>query len=121
LSLREIAEIEVQSNDGGFGCGFPAGFNGYQFLVDGALPTVGPIDPGGNYLFAVNVDTCSEFYGPSYFARQSYPASVIATVTNTSSNNHLVDVNLVCGDSRQQGGCEAIAHNSTMRVDVFEP
>jgi hypothetical protein len=95
-------------------------------LVDGVLPTVGPIDADGNYVFSENGFSCSENAGSTYFNRQSYPASVIATVTNTSSNSHTIDVNLVCantspGEPRYLKGCEAIAHNNTMRVNVFEP
>jgi hypothetical protein len=98
-------------------CFGTSGSNSYQFLVDGAPPTIGPIDPAGNYLFALNVTACPEGLGSS----QSFPASVISTVTNTNSNSHTIDLNLVCRDSIKQGGCEAISHNSTMRVDVFEP
>jgi hypothetical protein len=114
------AKVALSFDLFGYRACFSTGFNGYEFLIDGALPTVGPIDPGGNYLFAVNVYTCTENSG-GIFNRQSYPASVIATVTNTNSTSHTIDVNLVCGDSLKQGGCEAIAHNSAMRVDVFEP
>jgi hypothetical protein len=98
---------------------------GYQFLVDGLPPSVGPTDAQGGYLFARNAFTGGENTGsPSYLSRQSFAASVIATVTNTDSNNHSIDVNITCRDAfvlQPQGGCEAIAHDSTMRVDVFEP
>jgi hypothetical protein len=108
------------------GCAAPlTGLTAYQFLVDGAPPTVGPIDAAGNYVFAENIDSCTEDTRRfNAFVRQSFPASVIATVTNTSSTDHTIDVNLVSSNTSGTEtvlGVEAIAHNSTMRVDVFEP
>jgi hypothetical protein len=94
----------------------------YQFLVDGLAPSVGPTDGQGGYLFARNVLTEPEYANAS--SRQSFGASVIATVKNTSSNNHSIDVNIRCHDASGvdgDEGCEATAHWSTMRVDVFEP
>jgi len=100
-------------------CEGPASVAAYQFLVDGVPPTIGPTDSHGNYLFADNVITDGKVQeGRSN--RQSYPASVIAAVTNTSSPGHLIDVNLLCRGNGF-GGCAAVAHWSTMRVDVFEP
>jgi hypothetical protein len=103
------------------GCGNcgGAGTTGfYQFLVDDTVPTIGPTDEHGNYLF--------EKYGytggiPSTAARQSYPASVLTAVTNANSTSHTITVNVGCRDVAKTGGCEATAHWSTMRVDVFEP
>jgi hypothetical protein len=58
-------------------------FNGvvsfYQFLVDGAAPTIGPTDKHGDYLFEKNAPV-----GIGLSSRQSYPASVVTTVTNSS-------------------------------------
>jgi hypothetical protein len=101
-------------------CSGPSPTTSYQFLVDGLAPAIGPTDGQGNYQFASNVETASHF-SPFHFSRQSFAASVIATVTNTNSNNHTIDVNIRCHDTATEGGCEAIAHWSTMRVDVFEP
>jgi hypothetical protein len=127
VALDTKVVLSFEYNVGGHGgCWNMSGLSGYQFLVDGAPPTVGPIDADGNYVFAENVFTCSENAGgPSFLTRQSFPASVIATVTNTTSNSHTIDVNLVCSNTSASDGsltgCEAVAHNSTMRVDVFEP
>ena len=101
-------------------CAGPSPTTSYQFLVDGLAPAIGPTDGQGDYQFASNVETVSHFV-PFHFSRQSFAASVIATVTNTNSNNHTIDVNIRCHDTAAEGGCEAIAHWSTMRVDVFEP
>lgn len=98
------------------GCGNcgGAGVTGfYQFLVDEAAPTIGPTEENGDYLF----DTWSYTGGlPKGASRQSYPASVIAAVTNTSSNNHTITLGLGCKDVGKTGGCE-----TTMRVEVYEP
>ena len=88
----------------------------YEFLIDGAPPTLGPTDAHGNYLFERNVITQSE--QNKLPDRESYPASVI---TSTQSGNHTIDVKIVCTDDLREGGCEVTAHWSTMRVDVFEP
>jgi hypothetical protein len=88
----------------------------YQFLVDGAAPTIGPTDEHGDYTFALNITT-----EQGLPLRQSYPADVVATVTNSSSNSHRIMVSVGCVDNNTQGGCEATAHWSSMRVDVFEP
>lgn len=101
-----------------FGPG-PAAF--YQFSVDGAPPTPGPTDAKGNYLFSRSVSTYSVGSKSGLFNRQSYPASVVATVTNTSSSNHTIDVNLICQAENKETGCVADGGWSTMRVDVFEP
>jgi hypothetical protein len=94
----------------------PEGF--YQFMVDGVPPLIGPTDNNGEYLFATGVYTTVQ--APTR-NRQSYPASVLATVTNSSSSNHTISVGVGCWDNIKLGGCSAIAHWSTMRVDVFEP
>ncbi|HXM22791.1 MAG TPA: hypothetical protein VN948_16150 [Terriglobales bacterium] len=108
----------------GFPCGAgceeqgPTGF--YQFLVDGIAPTIGPTDKNGDYIIGKNVITWSN--GSPFEARQSYPASVLATVTNASANSsHRIAVSVGCADTVPEGGCEATAHWSTMTVDVFEP
>jgi hypothetical protein len=108
----------------GFPCGAgceengPTGF--YQFLVDGIAPTIGPTGKNGEYIIGKNVITWSS--GSPYEARQSYPASVLAAVTNESANSsHMIAVSVGCADTVPEGGCEATAHWSTMRVDVFEP
>jgi hypothetical protein len=95
----------------------PTGF--FQFLVDGAAPTIGPTDKSGNYIIAKNVVTWS--IGSPFEVRQSYPASVLASVTNGTDNHHSIAVSVGCTDTVPEGGCQAIAHCSTMRVDVFEP
>jgi hypothetical protein len=100
-------------------CTGPSPTTSYQFLVDGLAPTIGPTDGQGDYLFARNVQTESD--NIPFFSRQSFAASVITTVANTNSNNHTIDVNIRCSDTAEEFGCEAIAHSSTMRVDVFEP
>jgi hypothetical protein len=88
----------------------------YRFLVDGIPPTIRPTDKDGDYLFMENVTIAQGFP-----LRQSYPASVVATVTNTSSNNHTIMVSVGCADDNVSGGCKTTSHRSTMRVDVFEP
>jgi len=120
ISLDTKTSISFRCGQQGcFGAG-PIGF--YQFLVDGAAPTMGPTDENGNYLFAKNVFTYSDDGGgDSFVSRQSYPASVMTTVTNSNSNSHTIIVNFGCSDANKVGGCEATAHWTTMRVDVFEP
>jgi hypothetical protein len=88
----------------------------YQFLVDGAAPTIGPTAADGTYIFQDNATTLKGLP-----LRQSFPASVVATVTNSSSNDHTITVYLGCIDSFRIGGCETTAHSRSMRVDVFEP
>jgi hypothetical protein len=87
----------------------------FQFLVDEAPPTIGPTDARGLYRFAQNI---VGFAGNEL--RESFPASVVATVTNSTSNNHTVALNVAC-KSTTAGGCQTTAHASTLRVDVFEP
>jgi hypothetical protein len=88
----------------------------YQFLVDGAPPTIGPTFKNGVYI----VEGSYANLGAAPLV-QSAPASVLTTVTNSNSNNHTIVVNLGCFDGDTQGGCQTTAHASTMRVDVFEP
>jgi hypothetical protein len=100
------------------GCGGSGVTGFFQFLVDDAPPTIGPTDKAGDYLFEAYVYTNSL---PQFSSRQSYPASVLATVTNSSSNNHTIVVDVGCSDTNKTGGCQATSHWSTMRVDVFQP
>jgi hypothetical protein len=106
-------------------CDGPGPHTSYQFLVDGAVPTPGPVGANGENLVVKGVWTASEEwrknFGDRLFVRQSYPTSVIAKVTNSSSGNHIIDVDLICFDEDKDGGCLATAHRSAMRVDVFEP
>jgi len=118
IQLDAKVETSFPCNAGCFATGPKTSF---QFLVDGTAPAPGPVEGDGYYLFGKNVAAVSEQTGQLYFARQSYPASVVSTVTNTNSNNHTIDVNVGCTDTSKFGGCEAIAHFSTMRIDVFEP
>ena len=92
-----------------------------RFLVDGGVPTPGPTDSQGAYLLGGNGWATAEGYGETNFVRASYTASVVATVTNTTSTNHTIDVDLKCSDQNQIGGCLARALSNTVRVNVFEP
>jgi len=115
ISLNTTVTVSLPC--GGSGCSGWAGENSYQFLVDGAAPVPGPTDDAeGDYIFA-------EFpYSSSDFAtRVSNPASVVASVTNSSSQNHVVNVTLRCTDIDNQGGCGIETHGTTMRIEVFEP
>jgi hypothetical protein len=96
--------------------GGPTGF--YQFLVDNAPPTIGPTGKDGSYVFEEDAYTGGE---PKFASRQSDPASVLGAVTNSSSNSHTIVVGVGCLDNVNSGGCAAIAHWSTMRIDIFEP
>lgn len=87
----------------------------YQFLVDGAAPAPGPTDAQGFYRFVKFQQTNS--IGPN---KLSYAASVVATVTNTTSQNHTIAVSIACKDV-DGDGCTASTDQSTMRVDVFQP
>jgi hypothetical protein len=92
----------------------------FQFLIDGKAPTIGPTDESGDYIFAWNLITAGDIsHGP--LIRQSYPASVLAGVTNSGSESHTITVNIGCRETNGDSGCEAIARWTTMRVDVFEP
>jgi hypothetical protein len=109
-----------------FRCGGQQCFGGgptafYQFLVDGIAPTIGPTDANGDYIIGKNVFTTSVDKGWAFQSRQNYPASVLATVTNSNSNNHTIAVSVGCADTLPAFGCEATALSTTMRVDVFEP
>jgi hypothetical protein len=99
-------------------CGGSGGIGFYQFLVDDAPPTIGPTNKNGDYLFERYAYTGGL---PRGATRQSYPASVLTAVTNSSSNTHMILVNVGCSDANDTGGCSAIAYWTTMRVDVFEP
>jgi hypothetical protein len=100
--------------NGGLGL---SGTGFYRFLVDGAAPTIGPTDQNGDYLIERDVT----IWTPAMLSRESYPASVVAGVTNATSNSHTIAVSVGCRDNNRLGGCEATAHWTTMRVDVFEP
>jgi len=88
----------------------------YQLLVDGAAPTIGPTGEHGGYIFAQNAVLAQ---GSPLL--RSYPASVVATVRNSSSNNHTIVLKIGCGDTNNFGGCMTEANSSTLRVDVFRP
>jgi hypothetical protein len=119
LDTKTTISYRCGQNAGCFEAG-PTGF--YQFLVDSAAPTIGPTDGNGDYLFETNAWIGSaNGSGPRPRMRQSYAASVLGAVTNSSSNNHTIVVNVGCSDTQKAGGCIATAHWSTMRVDVFEP
>ncbi|MGD0182252.1 MAG: hypothetical protein ABSC15_20760 [Terriglobales bacterium] len=113
ISLDAKTTIVLGGHGGGSGS-----IGSYQFLVDGAAPTIGPTDKNGDYLFERDVYTVST---PTDASRQSYPASVLATVTNSNSNGHAIALGLGCKDIGNEGGCQTTAHWTTMRVDVFEP
>jgi hypothetical protein len=96
----------------------PSGIGFYRLLVDDAAPTIGPTDQNGDYLFENFVATYNTPQGPSL---ESYPASVVAGVTNSTANSHTIAVSVGCRDINSSGGCDATTHWTTMRVDVFEP
>ena len=113
LHIMLDTKVSVGSPGGGSFRSGPR--SSFQFLIDGAPPTLGPTDALGNYVFAENVVTTG---AQELEERQSYPASVI---TSAQSGNHTINVNLACIDLFDEGGCLVTAHWSTMRVDVFEP
>jgi hypothetical protein len=121
ISLDARTSISFRCGADGCSGSGPAGF--YQFLVDAVAPSIGPTGANGNYLFADNVFTYADDQGNGLVNRQSYPASVLATVTNSGSNSHTIAISLGCSATGPpfNAGCEAVAHWSTMRVDVFEP
>jgi hypothetical protein len=89
----------------------------YQFLIDGKAPVPGPTDDKGFYVFSIYG---VGFYSP-YDTRVSYPASIVGKVTNLRSKDHKIAVSVSCADVTRLSLCEASAHWSTMRIDVFEP
>jgi hypothetical protein len=105
----KAAQSENSGEPGATGTGF------FRFLVDGVAPSIGPTGKDGTYIFAKDVTEYS--YYPT---RQSYPASVVAGVTNSSSQNHTITVDIGCWKGINSG-CHATAYWSTMRIDVFEP
>jgi hypothetical protein len=111
------SRIDVALPCGGLVCSGTSGaFNSYQFLVDGTVPSPGLTDPQGYYVFSKNVNSFTRF--PS---RQPYPATIVATVTNATSQDHTIDVNIKCSDVLKENGCGLIVNSTQMRVDVFEP
>jgi len=124
ISMDTDASISFACH-GQYGCygGGPTAF--YQFLVDGVAPTIGPTDANGHFIFGKNVFTSSDDCGQNCLwrrlTRQSFPASLLAAVTNSSSNNHTISVSVGCTDTIPAFGCEATAFTTTLRVDVFEP
>jgi hypothetical protein len=117
------SKIQTTFYCGGQPCGGPGPQVSFQFLVDGNPPVPGPVEGDGYYLFSKSVYTVAPAYeGEIAVTRQSYPASIVATVTNTNSNDHTLVVNLRCNNlDPVYSGCEAVAHFSTTRIDVFEP
>jgi hypothetical protein len=122
MDTNASASYRCGSKGGCFGGG-PTAF--FLFLVDGAAPTIGPTEATGEYIFGKNVFTSSDDGGQNSpwnrIVRQSFPASVLSTVTNSSSNNHTIAVSIGCRDTPKALGCEASAFTTTLRVDVFEP
>lgn len=118
IQLDSKVETSFPCQNGCFG---PGPKTSFQFLVDGSSPVPGPVEGNGYYLFGENVSTYAEETSESFLERQNYPASIVSTVTNTNSTNHTIDVGVACSDTSKFGGCEAVAHFSTMRIDVFEP
>jgi hypothetical protein len=116
------AKTAVSFKCGTTGCFGPGPSTFYQFLVDGATPTIGPTDSNGDYLFSKNIYTTSDDGGEGFFAsRQAYTVSILAGVTNSNSSSHTIDVNLKCWDANRSGGCRTTSRWTTMRIDVFEP
>ena len=110
-------KVVIYQSCTGNGCLGPSGSTDYfQFLVDGAAPTPGPTNEQGGFSFAKDVET--ETTNPS---EASYDISLVAAVTNVSSQDHDIAVNLECVDSLDLGDCSVSSQASTMRVDVFEP
>lgn len=108
------AKVAIYEDCPGCSQAFADSSDSYQFLVDGAVPTPGPVNSVGEYIFAQYTPTYQ-----GYPVQQPYPASVVATVTNSTSQNHTITVNLHC--LGLYGSCKVEAHWKTMRVDVFEP
>jgi hypothetical protein len=105
----------------GFPCGQGCAESGptafYVFLVDDLAPTIGPTSKNGTYVFEKNVIIIN-----TEQVSENYPASVLGAATNTSANSsHTIAVSIGCTANSNEVGCEATAHWSTMRVDVFEP
>jgi hypothetical protein len=109
------AKTSVSTRGGRTGSG-SKGF--YQFLADGLPPTIGPTDGNGYYLFERSVYTTGDVSDSSL---QSYPASVVTVVANSTSDSHTIKEDFGCQDITNAGGCRATVHSITMRVDVFEP
>jgi hypothetical protein len=87
------------------------GISSFTFLVDDAAPQPGPTDAKGHYHF-LSHDASSSFP-----LLTSYPAQVVANVTNTTSQNHTVSVGIACWGK----GCYGKVNVSSTRIDVFEP
>jgi len=89
----------------------------YQFLVDGAAPDLGPTGKNGVYLLEQNVYSFPG-YPPNL---QSFPSSVLATVTNSASDQHTISVRIGCKENGNGPGCKINTHHGTMRIDAFQP
>jgi hypothetical protein len=114
IALNATVTVALLQCSGCSGTSIPT--NTYQFLVDGSAPSPGPTDAQGNYIFSANIVTDSLF--PSV---AQYPAIVVATVTNSNSQDHVIDPNVGCLDEGNDFGCGLTVNRSSMRVDVFEP
>lgn len=114
ISLDTTISVEIPCSN----CsGVSDSVNSYQFLMDGVAPTPGPTDEHGDYIFSEYVTSAAA----PVVSRHPYPTSILATVTNSSSQNHALNVNLQCHDLLHGRGCGLAAHWSTVRIDVFEP
>jgi hypothetical protein len=119
ISLDAKTSVVIPPSCNCFGGG-PTGF--YEFLIDGVAPTIGPTDENGDYIFVKNGFTSSLNLSS---ARQSHPASVLTTVTNSNSNNHTVVVNVGCSDININGAYAgwsdcSLEHDESGRVRALK-
>jgi hypothetical protein len=106
------AKVSMPRNNGNAGS---KGF--FQFLIDGATPDLGPT--GKNGVYPIEQYVISD--GGNFASRQTFAASILATVTNSSSDQHTVSVKIGCEDTSSTFfGCEIDSHPGTMRIDAFE-
>ncbi|MBA3916406.1 MAG: hypothetical protein H0X25_21690 [Acidobacteriales bacterium] len=94
----------------------------YQFLVDGIAPSPSQTDSFGYYPFLNHVSSIGA--PPPYYTAQNVSIGLIASVTNTDSQDHTLLLGFACRDtphSYQPGICRISSNLVEVRLDTFLP
>jgi len=110
-------QITIESQNRTAANDFLPGEDGlYQFNVDGAAPSPGPVDTLGGcncYSWSLHQPNSGAFIGTSY--------GVTATVTNTTNRQkHSVEVGIGCAETQgDTSGCYAGTGSANLQVAVY--